>query len=330
VTPPNDDANGPSERELAQTRVTRLKEHDLLSGVEPFHLEDLAMRAATVSLAPGETVLTAGAANEILYFVLSGQLAVYLGKGDGPPIATIGPGQTVGEMSVILGVAAAAHVRALVASQLMAVDQSAFWHLVELSHPFSVNLLSLLARRMRETNVAHQEVEREKHEAKVAATSDALTGLHNRRWLDEMLPRFLGRHTHDGTALSVMMVDVDHFKRFNDTYGHDAGDHVLRLVARAMGGAVRPSDAVARFGGEEFTVILPLTTTEGGMVAGERLRHRVEQLDLGEHAGVKLPPVTISLGLATLRPGDDALALIKRADAALYEAKRGGRNRVHA
>ncbi len=160
------------------------------------------------------------------------------------------------------------------------------------------------------------------------ANSDGLTGLANKRSFDEHLGRELARADRYRSALALVMLDVDHFKRFNDTWGHLTGDEVLKAVAEVLRTTVRASDIAARYGGEEFAVILPETDLAGGLVLAERVRERVEALRVpGPEGPVS---VTVSLGVAALRgPGCRALgqALVGAADAALYRAKDGGRNR---
>jgi diguanylate cyclase (GGDEF)-like protein len=164
-------------------------------------------------------------------------------------------------------------------------------------------------------------------EAETRATTDALTGLPNRRYFDEYL-RLLARRRRAEDVVGVLMVDIDRFKRLNDTFGHGVGDHVLREVAQAIAAAVRDDDVPARFGGEEFAVLLKSPTPAVAIEVGERVRRSVAQLDL-RRMGV--PGVSVSVGVAVAGESDEPLdAIIDRADQALYRAKRTGRDRVVA
>jgi len=157
---------------------------------------------------------------------------------------------------------------------------------------------------------------------------DPLTGLYNRRYLEEMLERETRRAVRAEHGLGVLMLDLDHFKKFNDTYGHDAGDTVLRETAKFLLKSVRAEDIVCRFGGEEFIVILPVADLKVTQARAERIRSRLRELQV-LHQGQSLGMVTVSVGVADLpEHGTSPKALIEAADAALYRAKREGRDRV--
>ena len=172
-------------------------------------------------------------------------------------------------------------------------------------------------------------------EAKLREMSlvDGLTGVGNRRRFDEALAREWARALRDGLPLSLLMADIDFFKRYNDSHGHLAGDTCLQQVAQAIRDAAnRASDVVARYGGEEFAVILPGSDAAAATEIGERIRARVAALALPDGGSAVAAFVTISVGVATARPREAAheADLIGSADAALYRAKRSGRNRVAA
>lgn len=164
-------------------------------------------------------------------------------------------------------------------------------------------------------------------EVKSLAFIDGLTGINNRTALDRIMAKAMERAGH-GRPLTLGMVDVDFFKRFNDDFGHLAGDHVLKLLATIMRKVSRPTDVVARFGGEEFVFLLRDTTLEEGRHYAERLRAEVE--NIGRLLTRRFPgrPLTVSIGIAAFQPEMDADSFIKAADKALYRAKNAGRNRV--
>jgi len=168
------------------------------------------------------------------------------------------------------------------------------------------------------------------HALRLLAQTDGLTGLSNRRTLDELLGRAWRAAKRDGTELSVIFVDIDHFKAYNDTYGHHAGDEVLVAVAGCIGQCLqRADDAATRYGGEEFVILLPETGAKAAYKIAQRMLQAVRDLAM-EHAGSDFARITISLGVATR--GCDSLldghALIHAADQAVYEAKARGRNRI--
>ena len=156
-----------------------------------------------------------------------------------------------------------------------------------------------------------------------AATRDTLTGLYNRRYGEHLIEDALTRADTSGEPLTLLVCDIDHFKRINDGFGHPTGDQVLRDTARILSQSVRSRDAVIRWGGEEFVILLDACPRGPAVELAERIRLRIHQ-----HRHVEVGQVSLSIGLATRMPGESMEALIGRADAALYEAKRSGRNRL--
>jgi diguanylate cyclase len=173
------------------------------------------------------------------------------------------------------------------------------------------------------------ELQRNLDTALTESLTDPLTSLANRKLLDDALARAVNEAHDKSEPLSLLMMDIDHFKRFNDTFGHLTGDHVLRLVAHEAKQNVKGQDIAARYGGEEFVIVLPNTVLRAAITVAEHIRCAVMNKELKRRStGESLGRVTISGGVATLRTGDTAQSLIERADRCLYAAKRHGRNRV--
>ena len=158
--------------------------------------------------------------------------------------------------------------------------------------------------------------------ALIMAQTDQLTGIANRRRTEFVLDQAIGAAEQSGKSVSIAIFDIDHFKRINDSYGHHTGDEVIKRVAQDAAAQLRSGDLVGRYGGEEFVIVLPDATQETALRVGERIRETIEAANSG-------PPVTISIGVAELAQGETADALLRRADRALYSAKRAGRNRLH-
>jgi two-component system cell cycle response regulator len=160
------------------------------------------------------------------------------------------------------------------------------------------------------------------------AITDALTGLHNRRYMETHIAGLVEQALSRDQPLAVLVLDIDHFKLVNDTHGHDAGDEVLREFALRARKAIRGIDLACRYGGEEFVVVMPETDLAAATAVAERLRRRIASEPFPIQQGAQGIDVTISIGIAALGGNDDAASVIKRADQALYRAKRNGRNRV--
>ena len=310
---------------LSPSDLSRLH---VLRGVAPESVWGLLEHCPVRTLRSGETLITKGESNQTMYMILQGRLQVHIdSEGRGPEVH-LDSGQTACELSVIDNRPVSATVIATGPTRLLAVNETTFWRLVAASHEFAANLLVLMARRMRSSNFAILENMRLQRKLQHEISVDVLTGLRNRRWLDQNLYRFVERNRRSDEPLSVLMIDVDHFKSFNDTHGHAAGDQALSSVARLILTRLRPGDRGARYGGEEFAVIMPPPDLEGACIAAERLRRALAETPVESPDGLRLPPVTVSVGVAEVGAGDTAASLLARADAALYRAKAGGRNRV--
>ncbi len=313
-------------------------EHDklLLSRLQLFRnvdldnpaLIDLLDQCEYAVLAEGEVILSTEAENHYLYILLKGRLVIQLNEYDDIPLATVEPGECVGEMSIIDSRVPSAQVRASEETRVLVIEQEILWRMVSVSHEIARNLLYIMSERVRYSNLIIADSLEMQRKYQRFASTDALTGLHNRGWLDDAFDREIKRSERDELPLALLMIDVDNFKNYNDDYGHLAGDQVLITVADAIRSPLRPNDLVARFGGEEFAVLLPETTVSNARIIAERLREHVEKSDPGVLDSRQLPSVTISLGVAGRQPGYSLDMMIAAADVAMYHAKRNGRNRV--
>jgi diguanylate cyclase len=203
-----------------------------------------------------------------------------------------------------------------------------------------VDALVESTREMRETNKALEErlalskteisnLQQSLEAIRAESLTDPLTGLGNRKYFDRSIDATVQNALATGEPLSLLMFDIDHFKSFNDSYGHLTGDQVLRLVGMSLKQTIKGQDITARYGGEEFAVVLPNTALRQALTVADHIRRAVMSKELKKKStGEILGRVTISVGVSMLKPGDDTDSLIERADACLYAAKRAGRNRV--
>lgn len=203
-----------------------------------------------------------------------------------------------------------------------------------------VEALVASTREMQETNKALEsrlvasklEISNLQHSLDAIRTeslTDPLTSLGNRKYFDRAIEVAVAQAAESGEPLSLLMLDIDHFKSFNDNYGHLTGDQVLRLVALSLKQTIKGQDITARYGGEEFAVVLPNTALRQALTVADNIRRAVMSKQLKKKStGEILGRVTISVGVSMLQPGDDTDSFIERADACLYAAKRNGRNRV--
>lgn len=188
-----------------------------------------------------------------------------------------------------------------------------------------------LEDQLDQSSVLMEELQRDLEKVRREALTDGLTGLSNRKSFDAEIKRFTEQAKAENRTFALLMLDIDHFKTFNDNYGHQIGDQVLRLVARTLIEGVKGRDVAARYGGEEFAIILPDTPLDAAVTVSEALRKAVASKDVvNRNTGQKLASITLSVGAAEHAEGESIEELIERADAALYTAKHNGRNQVAA
>jgi len=309
---------------LSLSRVQLFRNVDL----ENPALLDLLALCSYRQLTVGEILLSTEEENHYLYILLKGRLAIQFNEHDDIPLATVEPGECVGEMSIMDSRVPSARVSVAEETTVLVIEQEILWRMISVSHEIARNLLYIMSERVRYSDLVIADSLEMQRKYQRYATTDALTGLHNRGWLDDTFDREIKRSERDHLPLSLIMIDVDDFKKYNDGYGHLAGDQVLISVAKSIRKPLRPNDLVARFGGEEFAVLLPETTTNNAKIIAERLRKNVSSADPGMVDGKQLPKVTISSGIAERQPEHSLDMMIASADVAMYHAKQKGKNRV--
>ncbi len=334
-------------------KIALLRGTGLLGSLSPAELDTLLGSCREVSLATGQALCHEGEEGHAMYVVLAGNLVVAKA---GKQVAVGRPGDCFGEMALIERRERAATLRALDDTLVLEIPETAFReHLSanpaalmallrvfsersrrDLDSLVSVNLTLLaqaegMDRQNRELTETRRQLEHRNRDLERLSALDTLTQIANRRRFDAVLRQEWRRAIRDESPFSLLFCDIDHFKRFNDTYGHQAGDECLVRVAQAMEETVnRPADLVARYGGEEFIALLVDTDAEGARMLAERMRARVEGLRIENPGSSAGPHLTVSLGVATAVPRATARPedLVDLADRALYAAKEGGRNRV--
>ncbi|MEE9141584.1 MAG: GGDEF domain-containing protein [Gammaproteobacteria bacterium] len=273
-------------------------------------------------IAAGETLLAPEEPNTNLYVVLAGAVSVHLNDPSETPLAVLGVGENVGEMSILEGKNPSAWVKAIEDTVLLVIGEETVWAFINASHAFARNLLMTLSSRIRESNIAISDsvviIRRFRH----LSMTDALTGLYNRHWVEQHFRREIELCKSEQIPASFIMLDIDGFKDYNSRFGHLVGDHTLCLVCDALRSNFRPNDMLARYGGDEFVVLLPQANLENAVVVAERVRGAVANIDHEYEA------ITVSLGVATLGETDSLETLVGHADEALYRAKQSGRNAI--
>jgi len=303
-----------------------LKELDLFRNIEFENLSAELEEAQISEFSPGDVILSPENENRSIYFLLSGQLGVHLESPDSQMLRTIEVGDCVGELSLIEDINPSAYVLARKQSDLLKLSNKTLWEMVYSDGRIAKNLLSIISKRLLlNTQLILQEKAQSKKLEQFAMV-DGLTGLYNRRWFDKAMNRHLNRYQHCQETFTLCMVDVDHFKHYNDDYGHQAGDVALSTLAKVLSESVRPTDFVARYGGEEFAVILPGTSVEDAQIVAKRFCNAVKQAKIVMPGGTDLPSITISMGIAQMCLEYARADLIEAADKELYRAKQEGRD----
>jgi len=294
-----------SRRDLAQI--------GLLKGAHQESIMPLLRNCPVLLMANGDILLSAGELCGAVYMVLSGRLRMQDPSGSVADIL-VDAGDTVGELSLVQNAVLASTVSAIEPSRVVVIDHKIAWALVGASHQIARNWLALLASRSRVNGViAGSEELKTTHGGH--ATLDEVTGLHNRRWLESMLPRQMARSSTNNEPLSLLLVEIDDFDSYTRRLGPSVGEHACHAV-------------IASYGPAQFAVVLPGLDGASACQVGERLRHAVSQLTVGASDSSGTSPLTVSVGITACQSAGDARSFLATGESALKIARISGGNRV--
>jgi len=279
-------------------------------------------------VAPGELLLSPERDNDCVYVLLSGGLSLHFGSEDSPAVRDLPAGVSIGEMSLIDETRPSAYVIAREQSVVLPIHRDLFFRLLDDANVIGRNMLRLLTQWLR-ANTRHALQDRQRiDELTSSALIDCLTGLYNRRWLEMNFDRLLSQQARDGSTLCLLIIDIDHFKEYNDTHGHRGGDLALIALGETLRCSLRPSDFATRYGGDEVVVLLQRTSAHEGLKIAERICQAISERTVIDAGGAFLPGITLSIGVAASVEGGTPQLLMKAADRNLYRAKASGRNCV--
>ena len=278
------------------------------------------------TLRSGEVLLVPGQINDLVYIIISGRLSIQVKDSAVESIAMLGEGECVGEMSILGDGHVSAYVIAATDCRLLAIDHKVLWDLIDRSHVAAHNMLRVLTKRIRHADQMMAESLEQYHGYSSAAIVDELTGLHNRHWMHEKFDRYLQRGILNNQACCLMMLKMDQFNAFADSYGQLGGDQALRNIAHIMLSLLRPGDQTGHYLGAQFAIFLPNTLLFDAGIAAERLRSGISRSMVVLPSGDALPSITVSIGISQMSPDDTLVNLFARAEEALHIARKSGGN----
>lgn len=324
MTRRNDEAGIPVESVI----FTDLSEETRTALMEHLHSEEFAA---------GELLFSEGDPGDSLYVIRRGvvEISVLSGENAELTVARLGNGEFLGEMSIFEREPRSATCRAVEDTSVLRLHEDDLLHLIRTQPHAAVaimrRMLSVIAARLDDTSTLLSDVVRWGEDARRRAFTDDLTGLFNRRFLDEKIPELIIESARSGRPLSLVMMDIDHFTDVNEKVGPILGDRLLTALTPVITSTFRESDVLVRYGGDEFAFLLPDTSTEEALELTRALRDGLVDPTVFESIGGDVPMITVSQGVATYPVhAGDSQSLWHEADRALYAAKERGRNRAEA
>ncbi len=313
---------------LSKPNLHELKKMKLFADVSQETIERVVDSFVIRRLKSNEVLLSADQPNHYLYQVLSGRLNVFLDESLEESVCSFGPGEPVGELSIIDNSMTSAYVVAEEDTRLLVLEEAQVWSLVEESHSFSRNLLISLAQRLRQANQVICSKIRMEDSFYHYGMLDVLTGMHSRRWFDQMIHRALRRCTLQGKPFSILVTDIDNFRSFNEKYGRISGDLALNRIAHTIQEHLRATELAVRYEGDRFLIILPETDLQQSRRVAERLRLKIMYTDIPTSGGRNFHSFTLSVGIAQATADQSVEEFIDVVMVALKRAKDMGRNYV--
>lgn len=313
---------------LSRPNVTELQKMKLFADVSRETIERIVDSFVIRRLKGRDVLIAPDQPNHYLFLVLSGRLCVYLDATMIDPVCCFGPGEPIGELSVIDSQTTSAYVVADEDCRLLVLDEAQVWSLVQESHPFARNLLINLSERLRRANQFISRKNMFEDTLCDYGMLDALTGLHSRSWFDRIIQRALKRCTLQGRPFSVLLAGIDRFGEYNDSHGRMAGDLALHKIATTFRDHLRVTELAVRYGGDLILVILPETDLQQTRMVAERLRCTLMYTDIPAPGGRMLPPLTLSIGIAQAREEQTVEEFMQDVLVAQQRAREMGRNFV--
>jgi diguanylate cyclase (GGDEF)-like protein len=315
--------------------VEFLSHIEIFSLLKPEEINSIACLFKTHEINDGEVLFREGDEGNELFIVKSGTVAssIRLPDGGERQVALFNAGNFFGEMSIFENAPRSATCYCTEHCTLLGLHEKDFYSMIEqypdIATKIMYRMLNITTQRLRDTGEFLSDMVHWGEAARRRAITDELTGAYNRRFLDDALASQLELARNSGNPLSLLMVDLDYFREINDNYGHEAGDRSIVEVVKVINRMLRESDILARFGGDEFTILLPDTPGETALDMAERTRLEVESKGILKGYGGRETGLTLSIGISSFpEHADDVKKLKEMADQALYRAKESGRNRV--
>jgi diguanylate cyclase (GGDEF)-like protein len=308
---------------------------DIFSMLSESEMEDVLDSLHAIEFDEGETIFTEGDTGNTLFIVVYGKISISIRLTDGREreIAEFAAGDFFGEMSIFENAPRSATCRTKGESALLYLQKEDFMKLIQ-DHPYIAikimyRMLNITSQRLRDTGEFLSDMVMWGEKAAKRAVTDELTGMYNRRFLDDALEDYIRSSGSRAKPLSLIMIDLDNFREINELYSTKTGDQVILAVVEVFRKHLRAKDLIARYGGDEFTIILPNTDAEEAREIGENIRVEVAELDILRNLNGPIKQVTISQGISNFPENAEAFnTLLEMADQALYSAKKEGRNRV--